>query len=69
MLSMFVLRVEKHEQIFIDLFLSLAQVFLVGNPTPLSWAPVNPGGGLVVLLPELPYTPAQAWTLELDLVQ
>lgn len=41
----------------------------MGNPTPLSWAPVNPGGGLVVLLPELPYTPAQAWTLGLDLVQ
>ncbi|XP_046874716.1 tissue alpha-L-fucosidase-like [Hypomesus transpacificus] len=34
----------------------------------LSWAPLLPSG-LIVLLPELPFTPGQAWTLRLDSVQ
>ncbi|XP_030645369.1 alpha-L-fucosidase 1, tandem duplicate 2 [Chanos chanos] len=40
-------------------------VTLLGNPEPLRWAPL-PSSGLVILLPELPPTPAQAWTLKLD---
>lgn len=45
------------------------KVTLLGNPTPLPWSPVQPSGGLIVLLPELPYTPGQAWTLKLDGIQ
>ncbi|KAL0961738.1 hypothetical protein UPYG_G00331090 [Umbra pygmaea] len=42
-------------------------VTLLGNPNPLRWAPLHPSG-LIILLPELPFTPGQAWTLKLDWV-
>ncbi|XP_071355416.1 tissue alpha-L-fucosidase-like [Trachinotus anak] len=45
------------------------KVTLLGNPQSLPWSPVHPGSGLIVLLPELPYTPGQAWTLKLDSIQ
>ncbi|KAM9824067.1 tissue alpha-L-fucosidase-like [Neosynchiropus ocellatus] len=44
------------------------KVTLLGLTSPLSWSPVKPNAGLTVLLPELPSTPAQAWTLKLDAV-
>lgn len=44
-------------------------VTLLGYPKPLPWSPVNPNAGLTILLPELPYSPGQAWTLKLDGVQ
>lgn len=53
----------------LTLFWFAPQVTLLGNPHPLSWSPIQPGGGVVVLLPELPASPAQAWTLKLDGVQ
>uniref|UniRef100_A0A8C1VLW3 Tissue alpha-L-fucosidase n=1 Tax=Cyprinus carpio TaxID=7962 RepID=A0A8C1VLW3_CYPCA len=40
-------------------------VTLLGNPEPLKWAPLQTSG-LIVLLPDLPFTPAEAWTLQLD---
>uniref|UniRef100_A0A4W5QKP6 Alpha-L-fucosidase n=1 Tax=Hucho hucho TaxID=62062 RepID=A0A4W5QKP6_9TELE len=40
-------------------------VTLLGNLEPLRWAPLHPRG-LIILLPELPPTPAQAWILKLD---
>lgn len=45
------------------------KVTLLGNPKPLPWSPVQPSSGLIVLLPELPCAPGQAWTLKLDGVQ
>uniref|UniRef100_UPI003AABAAF9 tissue alpha-L-fucosidase-like n=1 Tax=Centroberyx gerrardi TaxID=166262 RepID=UPI003AABAAF9 len=42
------------------------KVTLLGNPKPLSWSPIFPSAGLIVLLPELPFIPGQAWTLRLD---
>uniref|UniRef100_A0A674NPB0 Alpha-L-fucosidase n=1 Tax=Takifugu rubripes TaxID=31033 RepID=A0A674NPB0_TAKRU len=45
------------------------KVTILGNTNPLSWAPVRPNGGLVVLLPELPQSPSQVWTIKLDGVQ
>uniref|UniRef100_A0A665TP08 Alpha-L-fucosidase n=1 Tax=Echeneis naucrates TaxID=173247 RepID=A0A665TP08_ECHNA len=42
------------------------KVTLLGHPNPLPWSPVTPSSGIIVLLPELPYTPGQAWTLKLD---
>ncbi|KAE8282188.1 Tissue alpha-L-fucosidase [Larimichthys crocea] len=42
------------------------KVTLLGNPKPLPWSPVYPKAGLVVLLPDLPYSPGQAWTLKLE---
>ncbi|XP_044192196.1 tissue alpha-L-fucosidase-like [Thunnus albacares] len=45
---------------------SITKVTLLGNPKPLPWSPVYPNAGLIVLLPELPNTPGQAWTLKLD---
>ncbi|XP_027891539.1 tissue alpha-L-fucosidase [Xiphophorus couchianus] len=45
------------------------KVTLLGRPSSLPWAPVYPNAGLTVLLPELPFTPGQAWTLKLDHVQ
>lgn len=44
-------------------------VTLLGYPKPLPWSPVNPNAGLTILLPELPFSPGQAWTLKLDGVQ
>ncbi|CAL8364595.1 unnamed protein product [Arctogadus glacialis] len=41
-------------------------VTLLGNPCPLTWFPITADAGLVVALPELPFTPGQAWTLRLD---
>ncbi|XP_020498852.2 tissue alpha-L-fucosidase-like [Labrus bergylta] len=41
-------------------------VTLLGSQKPLPWSPVNPNAGLTILLPELPYTPGQAWILKLD---
>lgn len=46
-----------------------SQVTLLGNPVHLSWSPLHPSAGLIVLLPELPYTPGQAWTLKLEGIQ
>lgn len=40
-------------------------VTLLGNPEPLKWAPLH-ASGLIVLVPNLPDSPAQAWTLKLD---
>uniref|UniRef100_A0A8C2AKJ0 Alpha-L-fucosidase n=1 Tax=Cyprinus carpio TaxID=7962 RepID=A0A8C2AKJ0_CYPCA len=40
-------------------------VTLLGSPEPLKWAPLH-SSGLIVLLPDLPFTPADAWTLKLD---
>ncbi|XP_077052389.1 tissue alpha-L-fucosidase-like [Siphateles boraxobius] len=40
-------------------------VTLLGNPEPLKWAPLK-STGLIILLPDLPFSPAQAWTLKLD---
>ncbi|XP_028820575.1 tissue alpha-L-fucosidase-like [Denticeps clupeoides] len=40
-------------------------VTLLGDPTLLKWAPVNPKG-LTVTLPEMPPCPGNAWTLKLD---
>ncbi|XP_061521321.1 tissue alpha-L-fucosidase-like [Phycodurus eques] len=45
------------------------KVKLLGNPTPLSWSPLKPNAGLTILLPELPYTAGQAWTIKLDGVE
>lgn len=45
------------------------KVTLLGDPASLSWFPVRPDAGLTVLLPELPFTPAQVWTLKLEGVQ
>ncbi|XP_026113274.1 tissue alpha-L-fucosidase-like [Carassius auratus] len=42
-------------------------VTLLGNPEPLKWAPLQTSG-LIVLLPDLHLTPAEAWTLQLDKV-
>lgn len=49
--------------------LILLQVTLLGNTKPLPWSPVRPSGGLIVLLPELPPSPSQVWTIKLDGVQ
>lgn len=49
--------------------LFLVQVTLLGNPQPLSWSPLTPSAGLIVLLPERPSSPGRAWTLKLDGVQ
>ncbi|KAM9340046.1 tissue alpha-L-fucosidase-like [Symphorus nematophorus] len=45
------------------------KVYLLGYSQPLPWSPVQPSAGLIVLLPELSYSPAEAWTLKLDGVQ
>uniref|UniRef100_A0A672FF84 Alpha-L-fucosidase n=1 Tax=Salarias fasciatus TaxID=181472 RepID=A0A672FF84_SALFA len=45
------------------------KVTLLGFPVPLPWTPLQPGVGLTILLPNLPFTAAQAWTLRLDGVQ
>ncbi|XP_034017452.1 tissue alpha-L-fucosidase-like [Thalassophryne amazonica] len=45
------------------------QVTLLGNPNSLPWAPAGPSGGIIILLPELPAVPGQAWTLRLDGIQ
>ncbi|XP_072530905.1 tissue alpha-L-fucosidase-like [Salminus brasiliensis] len=39
-------------------------VTLLGSPDPLKWAPLH-SSGLIILLPELPYTAAQAWVIKL----
>lgn len=50
----------------IIVFCPSGQVTLLGYPNPLPWAPVQPSAGLTVLLPELPHSPCQAWTLKLE---
>lgn len=45
------------------------KVTLLGNIWPLSWSPLNPGGGITVLLPELPDSAGEAWTLRLEGIQ
>ncbi|XP_051949122.1 tissue alpha-L-fucosidase-like [Xyrauchen texanus] len=40
-------------------------VTLLGISEPLKWAPLH-STGLIVLIMDLPYSPAQAWTLKLD---
>ncbi|KAL1255882.1 hypothetical protein QQF64_013943 [Cirrhinus molitorella] len=40
-------------------------VTLLGNSKPLKWAPLH-STGLTVILPDLPFSPAEAWTLKLD---
>ncbi|XP_067281694.1 tissue alpha-L-fucosidase-like [Pseudorasbora parva] len=52
-------------QLFMPKTSSSTVVTLLGNPEPLKWAPLKPSG-LIVALPDLPFTPAQAWTLKLD---
>ncbi|RXN22288.1 tissue alpha-L-fucosidase-like protein [Labeo rohita] len=42
-------------------------VTLLGNPKPLKWAPLH-STGIIILLPDLPLSPAEAWTLKLDWV-
>ncbi|RXN26132.1 tissue alpha-L-fucosidase-like protein [Labeo rohita] len=42
-------------------------VTLLGNPEPLKWAPLETSG-FIVVLPDLPFSPAEAWTLKLDKV-
>ncbi|XP_056154535.1 tissue alpha-L-fucosidase-like isoform X1 [Lampris incognitus] len=42
------------------------KVTLLGNPKPLPWSPIDPSAGLIILLPELPFSPGQVWTLKLD---
>lgn len=44
----------------------LIQVTLLGHQGPLSWSPIKASGGLAVLLPELPQSPSQVWTIKLD---
>ncbi|XP_076005863.1 tissue alpha-L-fucosidase-like [Genypterus blacodes] len=44
-------------------------VTLLGYPKSLSWTPLSPSAGLIVLLPELPYSSGHAWTLRLEGVQ
>ncbi|CAF99452.1 unnamed protein product, partial [Tetraodon nigroviridis] len=45
---------------------STTQVTLLGHQGPLSWSPIDKAGGLFVLLPELPQSPSQVWTIKLD---
>lgn len=45
------------------------KVTLLGFSLPLPWSPLHPTGGLAILLPNLPFTPGQAWTLRLEGVQ
>lgn len=40
-------------------------VTLLGVPDPLKWAPLK-SSGLILLLPELPFTPAGSWAIKLD---
>ncbi|XP_039536926.1 tissue alpha-L-fucosidase-like [Pimephales promelas] len=40
-------------------------VTLLGNPEPLKWVPLKTTG-LLILLPDLPFSPAEAWTFKLD---
>ncbi|XP_073678116.1 tissue alpha-L-fucosidase-like [Garra rufa] len=40
-------------------------VTLLGNSMPLKWAPLH-STGLTVMMPDLPFSPAEAWTLMLD---
>lgn len=42
-------------------------VTLLGSPKPLKWAPLQ-SSGLMVVLPELPFSPAYAWTLKMEAV-
>lgn len=49
------------------LFWISVQVTLLGNPEPLKWAPLETSG-FIVVLPDLPFSPAEAWTLKLDKV-
>ncbi|XP_068189050.1 tissue alpha-L-fucosidase-like [Antennarius striatus] len=45
------------------------EVTLLGTSELLHWNQVGPGGGLNVILPELPFSPVQIWTLKLKGVQ
>ncbi|CAN9503810.1 unnamed protein product [Ophioblennius macclurei] len=45
------------------------KVTLLGFSVPLPWSPLGPGAGLAILLPNLPFTPGQFWTLKLEGVQ
>lgn len=47
-------------------FSPFIQVILLGHQGPLSWSPIKASGGLAVLLPELPQSPSQVWTIKLD---
>ncbi|XP_062870636.1 tissue alpha-L-fucosidase-like [Trichomycterus rosablanca] len=52
-------------QLFTPLTSEKTVVTLLGSPNPIKWAPMHTSG-LTMLLPELPCTPAGAWTIKLD---
>ncbi|KAM6959427.1 tissue alpha-L-fucosidase-like isoform 1-T1 [Aplochiton taeniatus] len=46
---------------------AVTKITLLDYPTvPLKWAPMSPTTGLMVVLPEMPVSPAKAWTLKME---
>ncbi|XP_062265901.1 tissue alpha-L-fucosidase-like [Platichthys flesus] len=68
--TVYAILVTKPSEAIIKLFVpktsTTTKVTFLGNPKALPWSPVGPSSGLIVLLPQLPYSPGEAWVLKLE---